>query len=144
MAIRVGKYAGFCFGVRNAVDAAFAAVAKGGDCYALGPLIHNQQVLDRLQQAGIRTVDSLDQVTHGTVVIRSHGVGPKVLAECAARGLSVVDATCPFVQRVHTLVEAYSRMGDSVIVAGQADHPEVQGTAGWCAGSVYVVENAEQ
>ena len=93
MRLTIGKHAGFCFGVKRAVDAAFALAQEGKPCYTLGPLIHNPQVVRRLEGMGIRVIDSLDEVERGTVVIRSHGVRPEVMAECRRGRLNVDNAT---------------------------------------------------
>ncbi len=144
MQLTIGKHAGFCFGVKRAVDAAFALAQEGKPCYTLGPLIHNPQVVRRLAEMGIRAVDSLDEIERGTVVIRSHGVRPEVYAECRRRGLNMVDATCPHVERVHQLVDRYSEDGSPVVVIGEEDHPEVVGIAGWAHGDVYVVPSVQE
>jgi 4-hydroxy-3-methylbut-2-enyl diphosphate reductase len=108
----------------------------------LGPLIHNPQVLARLEEKGVRIVESPDEVSSGTVVIRSHGVSREVIELCERRGLTIADATCAYVVRLHRLAaEASARM--PVCIVGQADHPEVRGTAGWCAGDVYIVDSIE-
>lgn len=143
MQLTIGKHAGFCFGVKRAVEAAFALAQEGKPCYTLGPLIHNPQAVRRLAEMGVRPIESLDEIERGTVIIRSHGVRPEVYAECRRRGLNMVDATCPHVARVHELVERYSQTGDPVVIVGEEDHPEVVGIAGWAHGDVYIVERAE-
>ena len=135
MDLTIGKHAGFCFGVRRAVKTAFDAAQDKIDCVTLGPLIHNPQEVERLERAGIRSVASLDEVAPGqTVIIRSHGVTPEVYAQCDARGLRYIDATCPHVAHIHQLVRDYSADGDTVIIVGEAEHPEVVGIAGWARG----------
>lgn len=131
MKLTIGEHAGFCFGVRRAVLKAFECAEKQLPCVTLGPLIHNPQEVERLRQAGIRSVDSLDEVASGeTVIIRSHGVTPEVYAQCEARGIPVIDATCPHVAHIHQLVQTYSEDGSAVVIVGEADHPEVVGIAG--------------
>jgi 4-hydroxy-3-methylbut-2-enyl diphosphate reductase len=113
--------------------------------YTLGPLIHNPQVLADLARQGLRQVQAVQDVPPGgTLVIRSHGAPPDVYEACAAQGLTVLDATCPVVGRIHGMVAAYSDQGDAVIIVGQADHPEVQGTAGWAKGPVYILADTSQ
>ena len=102
MQIVIAQNAGFCYGVRAAVEKAFAA-AQNGPCWTLGSLIHNREVLERLEAAGVHTAQSADEIPGGTVIIRSHGVSPDVLEALSARGLNVIDATCPNVARVHRL-----------------------------------------
>ena len=140
MELTIGKHAGFCFGVRRAVKTAFDAAEEKIPCVTLGPLIHNPQEVERLERAGICSVNSLDEVLPGqTVIIRSHGVTPEVYAQCEARGLHYIDATCPHVAHIHQLVREYSAQGDTVIIVGEADHPEVVGIAGWAKGPVIIL-----
>lgn len=144
MDLTIGKHAGFCFGVRRAVKTAFDAAQDKIDCVTLGPLIHNPQEVERLERAGIRSVASLDEVAPGqTVIIRSHGVTPEVYAQCDARGLRYIDATCPHVAHIHQLVRDYSADGDTVIIVGEAEHPEVVGIAGWARGPVIILNDAQ-
>ena len=144
MKLTIGEHAGFCFGVRRAVDKAFACAKEGLPCVTLGPLIHNPQEVARLESAGVRSVDSLDEVAPGqTVIIRSHGVTPAVHEMCSARGLSVIDCTCPHVAHVHQLVQEYSADGGAVIVVGEPEHPEVVGIAGWASGPVFILPTRE-
>ena len=144
MNLTIGEHAGFCFGVRRAVDKAFECAGKQLPCVTLGPLIHNPQEVERLAAAGVRSVDSLDEVQPGqTVIIRSHGVTPQVYAQCGARGIPVIDATCPHVAHIHELVREYSSGGDAVIIVGERDHPEVVGIAGWAHGPVLFLPTRE-
>ena len=144
MELTIGKHAGFCFGVRRAVQTAFDAAKAQVPCVTLGPLIHNPQEVERLARAGIRAVMSLDEVAPGqTVIIRSHGVTPDVYALCEARGIRYIDATCPHVAHIHQLVKAYSEHGDAVLIVGEAEHPEVVGIAGWAAGPVLILPDAQ-
>ena len=144
MELTIGKHAGFCFGVRRAVQTAFDAAKTEVPCVTLGPLIHNPQEVERLERAGIRAVASLDEVEPGqTVIIRSHGVTPQVYAQCEARGIPFIDATCPHVAHIHELVREYSSGGDAVIIVGERDHPEVVGIAGWAHGPVLFLPTRE-
>ena len=144
MKLTIGKHAGFCFGVRRAVQTAFDAATDQASCVTLGPLIHNPQEVERLERAGVRVVATLDEVQPGqTVIIRSHGVMPEVYAQCEARGLRYIDATCPHVAHIHQLVKAYSAQGEAVIIVGEADHPEVVGIAGWAHGPVFILPDQE-
>jgi 4-hydroxy-3-methylbut-2-enyl diphosphate reductase len=144
MTIRLGRRAGFCAGVRNAVSVARRAAAEhpGIPCATLGPLIHNPQVLDWLAGLGVRTASGIDDAASGVVIIRSHGVGRAEFNACHAKGLIVADATCPHVKRMHRLIEE-TEPGLPLIIVGQASHPEVRGAAGWRDGTVIVVETAE-
>ena len=144
MKLTIGEHAGFCFGVRRAVDKAFACAGEQLPCVTLGPLIHNPQEVARLENAGVRSVDNLDQVQEGqTVIIRSHGVTPGVYAQCEARGIPVIDCTCPHVAHIHQLVREYSQDGDAVIIVGEPDHPEIVGIAGWAHGAVFILPTRE-
>ena len=144
MGLRIGEHAGFCFGVRRAVCKAFECAEAQLPCGTLGPLIHNPQEVERLQNAGICSVNSLEEVLPGqTVIIRSHGVTPQVYAQCEKMGIPVIDATCPHVAHIHQLVSRYSEQGDAVIIVGEADHPEVIGIAGWASGPVFILHDAK-
>ena len=144
MKLTIGEHAGFCFGVRRAVDKAFECAEKQLPCVTLGPLIHNPQEVARLTQAGVRSVLSLDEVAPGqTVIIRSHGVTPEVYAQCQERGIPVIDCTCPHVAHIHQLAREYSESGRAVIIVGEADHPEVVGIAGWAHGEVFILPTRE-
>ena len=144
MGLRIGEHAGFCFGVRRAVCKAFECAEKQLPCVTLGPLIHNPQEVARLEAAGIRSVDTLEEVENGqTVIIRSHGVTPQVYAQCEKMGIPVIDATCPHVAHIHQLVKSYSETGDAVMIVGAADHPEVIGIAGWASGPVLILHDGQ-
>lgn len=141
MPLEIAKHAGFCMGVRRAVDAALQAAREGTPVCTLGELIHNPQVVERLKQLGVAPIQTLDQAGAGAVLIRSHGVAPGVAEACRERGLQVIDCTCPFVAKLHRIVHEYSAEGRAVVLVGQSDHPEIQGTAGWCQGPVYIVKD---
>ena len=140
----MGRHAGFCSGVRHAVELTEAAVsealsdADSGLIWTLGELIHNPQVLAKLRDMGVRVAESPDDVESGRVIIRSHGVARGVMRDCEKRGLRVIDATCASVKRLHEIVMRESR-DRQVFIAGSADHPEVRGTAGWCEGEAAIV-----
>ena len=144
MKLTIGEHAGFCFGVRRAVDKAFECASQQLPCVTLGPLIHNPQEVARLTEAGVCSVSSLDEVQPGqTVIIRSHGVTPQVYAQCQERGIPVIDCTCPHVAHIHQLAREYSENGRAVIIVGEADHPEVIGIAGWAHGEVFILPTRE-
>ena len=142
--ITVGEHAGFCFGVRRAVNQAFDCARQQLPCVTLGPLMHNPQEVERLAQAGVRSVEDLREVAPGqTVIIRSHGVTPQVYERCEAMGIPIIDATCPHVAHIHELVREYSASGDAVIIVGESQHPEVIGIAGWARGPVHILADAQ-
>nr|MDD6335329.1 bifunctional 4-hydroxy-3-methylbut-2-enyl diphosphate reductase/30S ribosomal protein S1 [bacterium] len=142
MRLLVAREGGYCFGVRRAVQAVEGQLKVEPRIYTLGPLMHNPGAVAALEQKGAHAVSGVAEVPPGAVVVlRSHGVGPDVIAQCRERGLRVVDATCPFVARIQRMAHQAVAQGKAVIVAGQAEHPEVRGIVGW-AGSAYVVGSA--
>ena len=145
MKLTIGEHAGFCFGVRRAVLKAFECAEKQLPCVTLGPLIHNPQEVERLRRAGIRSVETLDEVAPGeTVIIRSHGVPRSVYDKISTRSLAYHDATCPFVKKIHRLVEEKSKEGYQIVIAGNPVHPEVVGIVGWSTDGASVVKDAEE
>ena len=143
--VKVAKSAGFCFGVDRAVKLAYETVNQKGRVFTLGPIIHNPDVVKDLDAKGVKVIDDLSCVTSDdTVIIRSHGVGKSVYDELEAIGSSVIDATCPFVSKIHQIVKERSAAGDIVIIAGDKSHPEVQGICGHCQGEYHVVSNSEE
>lgn len=136
MKIILAKTAGFCFGVNRAVQTVYDLINEGKAVCTLGPIIHNPQLVEKLEQKGVRTVESPEQVGGGqTLVIRSHGVGADVYQKAKQLGINVVDATCPFVAKIHKIV---SSAKGSVLIAGDKNHKEVIGIMGHCKGDVYV------
>ncbi|MBR1685238.1 MAG: bifunctional 4-hydroxy-3-methylbut-2-enyl diphosphate reductase/30S ribosomal protein S1 [Clostridia bacterium] len=147
MQLEVAAHAGFCMGVRRAVEAAWKVAESGKPACTLGELIHNPQVVRTLGEQGVPVVDDPDRADGRLVLIRSHGVSPDVLQQLRNAGSDILDLTCPFVDRLHRIVRSHSADGTPVILVGERDHPEVQGTAGWAQGPVYVVDtvsDAEQ
>ena len=141
MRVIVARNAGFCFGVRRAVELARNEAKARGQVYTWGKLIHNDTVVNDLMAEGILPVDALDGLHAGdTLIIRAHGAPPTLYAECDQRGIRVVDATCPFVERIHPIVQAATEQSIPVYIAGKRTHPEVIGTAGWAQGRAIVLE----
>lgn len=144
MEVILAKHAGFCFGVKRATQLAFEAADQDGDIYTLGPIIHSPQVVQRLEEMGVKPVDDVSEVeTGGTVIIRSHGVAAEELEAAIRAGLEVVDATCPFVKKAQEHVATLSTEGYDIVVVGDAVHPEVQGIVSYAAGRVYVVSSGK-
>ncbi|MCI8662869.1 MAG: 4-hydroxy-3-methylbut-2-enyl diphosphate reductase [Hungatella sp.] len=145
MEVIVAKTAGFCFGVRRAVEQVYEQIDHGKrPVYTLGPIIHNEEVVRDLEEKGVTVLeneDALEKVLEGTVIIRSHGVGKAVYEKAKKQGLCMVDATCPFVKKIHRIVEERSREGYRVIIAGDETHPEVEGIRGWGDEKTLVVKN---
>ncbi len=143
MSIRVAKSAGFCFGVNRAVEMVEQAASQGKQVFTLGPIIHNRHVVEKFRQLGVRVIDTPEEAKPGdTVIIRSHGVARDVYRRLENRGVEIIDATCPFVKRIHGIVRAAEEEGRIPIIIGTASHPEVEGIAGWCAHSL-VFESRE-
>ncbi len=144
MPLEITAHAGFCMGVQRAVTTALRAAEEGKDLCTLGELTHNPQVVGLLKEKGAPAVDTLDNIGGRTVLIRSHGVTPKTLETLNGMGTPVMDCTCPFVDKLHQVVSEYSAGGKPVVLVGQKDHPEVQGTAGWCHGPVYILREEDE
>lgn len=129
--IEIAEHAGVCYGVERALAmAADAATSAPAPVHTLGPLIHNPLVVDELEQAGVGLADTLDDAASGSVIIRAHGVVPQVIEQARDRGLTVIDATCPYVKRVHHAAERLVADGYQLIVVGESGHPEVEGIMG--------------
>ncbi len=131
--VTVAKSAGFCFGVDRAVKMVYSELEKNTRVATLGPIIHNQDVVNDMKSRGARIISSVDELEEGeTVVIRSHGVGRSVYEQIAQKGNRMLDATCPFVSRIHKIVAEKSAEGYFILIAGDSTHPEVQGIVGHC------------
>jgi (E)-4-hydroxy-3-methyl-but-2-enyl pyrophosphate reductase len=145
MQVRVAAKCGFCPGVRNAISTAeriLAAAVPQEQVYSLGPIIHNEDVVERLASAGLQTVNSVDEIDAGTVLIRSHGVAPRELDRLRDRGLHIVDATCVLVKRVQQIAKQLEQEGYQVVIIGEENHPEVQGVMG-CVHSMIVIADED-
>ena len=151
MEVRIAKTAGFCFGVKRAVATVYEEIKNGKDkqeiIYTYGPIIHNEQVVSDLENKGVRVIhgkEDLKSITEGTVIIRSHGVDRETYDMIRSQGLKLVDATCPFVKKIHRTVEEKSREGYDIIIIGNEDHPEVQGIKGWSESDTYIMNTEEE
>ena len=143
MEVFLADKAGFCFGVKRAINTAFEAAGKGR-VYCLGPLIHNPQEVERLLREGVETVDDFTALKPGdSLIIRSHGVPPRVLAQARDMGLTIIDLTCPFVGKAQRDAEALQKEGYQVVVVGEKKHPEVQSILGYAGENAVVVAPAE-
>ena len=144
MKVVLAKTSGFCFGVKRAVDLVYKEIAKGKKIYTYGPIIHNEEVVADLANKGvglIRSIEELKGITEGTIIIRSHGVSKEVYDIIEAQGLNIVDATCPFVLKIHRIVRKQSEQKRHIIIVGSDSHPEVEGIKGWCQNNFTVIEN---
>ncbi|MGN8773445.1 4-hydroxy-3-methylbut-2-enyl diphosphate reductase [Candidatus Weimeria sp. HCP3S3_B5] len=143
MRIIVAKSAGFCFGVKRAVSLVEEQIEKGTrPIYTYGPIIHNESVVNDLAAKGVAVMGEDDDpgtYERGTVILRSHGVSEKIQRSIEAAGHILVDATCPFVKKIHNLAMEASGKGDYIIIIGDPDHPEIQGIIGWIRGKDYSV-----
>ncbi len=134
MSVTVAKSAGFCFGVNRAVELVEQAVREGKQVCTLGPIIHNRHAVAHFEEMGVQVLDAPEQAQPGTtVIIRSHGVTRKVYEALEARGVEIIDATCPFVKRIHGIVSKAEEEGRLPVIIGTRSHPEVEGIAGWCS-----------
>ena len=138
MEIELSGESGFCFGVTDAVERTVSL--KGEDVYLLGEIIHNEAVIERLKKAGVKTVNDIEEVPRGTVVIRAHGVGKDVYEKAERKGLKIVDCTCPNVRKIQNIVREHYGQGYRIVILGKADHPEVVGLNGWCGGTALVID----
>ena len=151
MEVKLAKTAGFCFGVKRAVDKVYEQIREAeqsGDrapIFTYGPIIHNEEVVADLEARGVHVIaeEHLEDVKVGTIIIRSHGISRAVQEQMERQGLRIVDATCPFVKKIHRIVDEATSQGRRVIIIGNASHPEVQGIMGWCRTPAYVAETAE-
>ena len=148
MKVIKAKTAGFCFGVKRAVDTVYEQVEKcgGKNIYTYGPIIHNEEVVKDMGQKGVtvlRSEEELDALEEGIVIIRSHGVEKRIYDKLNARGIGIVDATCPFVKKIHNIVSEQSAQGKYIVIIGNPEHPEVQGIRGWAGERVCVIQNSD-
>ncbi|MEW5806225.1 MAG: 4-hydroxy-3-methylbut-2-enyl diphosphate reductase [Acidobacteriota bacterium] len=146
MKIEVAKYSGYCYGVERAFKMVrMTAAARRGKIHTLGPIIHNRQAVEALNKnQGVETVETLDDIMSGTVIIRTHGVPPQVLEDARARGLEVVDATCPFVKKAQDYAKQLVDEGYHLIIIGERNHPEVIGIKAHSGGGADIVEDEDE
>ena len=147
MEVTLAKTAGFCFGVKRAVDKVYELADQEEKVYTFGPIIHNEEVVQDLESKGVQVLHSLDElaaVTDGIVVIRSHGVPESVYRLMEEKHIRYADATCPFVRKIHKLVEKHSREGRRIVIVGNDHHPEVEGIKGWSLTEPVVIGSVEE
>ena len=145
--IILAKSAGFCFGVERAVNKVYEEADGGGRIYTYGPIIHNREVVADLEARNVHVVESEEEVRalhDATVIIRSHGVSRDTDQLIRDSARKCIDATCPFVKRIHRTVETESAAGRKIVIIGNPVHPEVEGIMGWSAVPVTVIENMDQ
>ena len=147
MEVILAKTSGFCFGVRRAVDTVYEQTGRKDKIYTYGPIIHNEEVVKDLEDKGEKVLNSMEELEaldEGTIIIRSHGVPKTICERIAAKGLECIDATCPFVKRIHKIVEKESENGRRIIIIGNDGHPEVEGIKGWSKTPAVVIESQEE
>ncbi|SPD73497.1 4-hydroxy-3-methylbut-2-enyl diphosphate reductase [uncultured Desulfobacterium sp.] len=144
MKVKLAKTAGFCMGVRRAMELVLTEVnKKKGPLFTFGPLIHNNQVLDLLESKGVKPIDDLTGIDKGAIAIRAHGISPKKRQEIKETGLKVIDATCPKVAKVQALLRYHTKKGSTAVIVGNRGHAEVVGLLGYCKTPAYVIETVE-
>ena len=147
MEVLLAKSAGFCFGVKRAVEKVYEQIQKEQKIYTYGPIIHNEEVVKDLEKHGVQVIegeDALKELKEGAVVIRSHGVPKRIYELIEKNGLNCIDATCPFVKRIHNIVEKESSEGKKIVIIGNPGHPEVEGIMGWSQTPAEVIESRQE
>ena len=147
MEVILAKTAGFCFGVKRAVDTVYEQIENGKTIYTYGPIIHNEEVVKDLEEKGVIVIEDIAQLkncSEGTVIIRSHGVSKSEYNFMKEQNLEIVDATCPFVKKIHNIVEKESEAGKHIVIIGSREHPEVQGIMGWSKTKATVIEDVQE
>ena len=147
MEVILAKSSGFCFGVKRAVDKVYEQTEKGKKIYTYGPIIHNEEVVKDLEKKGVKVLESKEELkalSEGSVVIRSHGVPKEIYDLIEEKGLECIDATCPFVKRIHNIVQKESEEGRRIIIVGNNGHQEVEGIKGWSKTTAVVIESQEE
>ena len=152
MEIKLAESAGFCFGVKRAVDTVYEQLKTGKTIYTYGPIVHNEEVVWELSEKGVQVLENEEalkslEVPEGkkaAVIIRAHGVPEKIYHLLEEKGLECIDATCPFVKRIHKIAEQESLAGKHIVIVGNPVHPEVEGIVGWCRGEATVIQTPEE
>lgn len=147
MEVILAEHAGFCFGVRRAVEQVYEQAETGRKLYTYGPIVHNEEVVRDLERRGVQVIDTpeqLAQIEEGVVMIRAHGVPRSIIEMTDREGITCVDATCPFVKRIHNIVSRESAAGRRIVIIGNAGHPEVEGIVGWTEGNATVLGTPEE
>ena len=152
MEIKLAESAGFCFGVKRAVDTVYEQLKTGKTIYTYGPIVHNEEVVRELSEKGVQVLENeealkslaVPEEKKAAVIIRAHGVPEKIYHLMEEKGLECIDATCPFVKRIHKIAEQESLAGKHIVIVGNPVHPEVEGIVGWCRGEATVIQTPEE
>ncbi|MDD5233379.1 MAG: 4-hydroxy-3-methylbut-2-enyl diphosphate reductase [Syntrophales bacterium] len=146
MEIKLAKMAGFCMGVRRAVDMALYIAKHKGDeeVYTYGPLIHNPQTIELLKERGIRPVEEIELTGRGTIIIRAHGISPSETQRLREKGIRIIDATCPKVVHVQSIIRRHATENYSILIIGDRDHPEVEGLMGHTFGQGIIIGGLDE
>ena len=147
MEVILAENAGFCFGVKRAVETVYEQTESGEKIYTYGSIIHNEEVVKDLENKGVSVIETEEELEHieeGMLIIRSHGVPRRICRRIEEKGLKCIDATCPFVKRIHKIVEKESADGKKIIIIGNPGHPEVEGIKGWSHTPAVVIESVEE
>ena len=149
MQVELAKSAGFCFGVQRAVDTVYKQIEENSaeKIYTYGPIIHNEEVIKDMEKKGVEVIlseEELKQIKSGIVIIRSHGVPKRICDLLDENVVRYVDATCPFVKKIHRIVEEKSRDGYHIVIIGNREHPEVMGIEGWAQGPATIIQTEEE
>ena len=152
MEVRLAECAGFCFGVKRAVDTVYEQLKTGKTIYTYGPIVHNEEVVRELEELGVRVIENREELAAMTfpegekaaVIIRAHGAPREIFELLSGKGAECIDATCPFVRRIHRIVEKETGGDTCVYIAGNPGHPEVEGIRGWCRCEVKTLETPEE
>lgn len=142
MKVEMAKTAGFCFGIERAVNIVYKEIEESKSVYTYGPITHNEEVIKDLSNRGVKVIDSteeLKKVPKSTIIIRAHGVAKEVYDIIKNKGHRLVDATCPYVRKIHKVVERETNKGRHIIIVGNNTHPEIEGIKGWCQGNYTVI-----
>ena len=143
MEVILAKTAGFCFGVKLAVDCVYDK-SKNDKIYTYGPIIHNKNVVKELEKQGVEIIEDLEKDINGKVIIRSHGVPPKVYELLNKKNLEYIDCTCPFVKKIHRIVDENYKNGKNIIIIGNKNHPEIIGINGFCNNTALIANSIEE
>ncbi|WP_434793053.1 4-hydroxy-3-methylbut-2-enyl diphosphate reductase [Terrisporobacter petrolearius] len=147
MEVIIAENAGFCFGVKRAMNMAWDELENktSDNVYSLGPLIHNKQAVDKYKEKGLIEMNSLDKIpSDSKLIIRSHGVGKKIYTDSESKNMDIVDTTCPFVKKIHDIVKEFSHKGYKIIIVGNSTHPEIIGINGWCDNEAIIINREEE